>query len=301
MSTTLQTLKQALLQRRGEIDFWLSLCILILTSAAMSPIIHWVLAGTFQQERLLHALAVLGLTGFALLYKRAEVPRFSFELGRPAIKALCAAYVLVALALFTNWSVLLLGALSCVIAALLYFILNPTSHRSILALCTAFGGFLIFSFMMEPLDWPLRALAGHFSQSLFDLFGRETQLGLLAGSSEPRLLLMVKEQIFEVAPECNGFGIMVSSLLVTLLVTVYDRRNFAHIGFYLFAALLLGFFANLVRIGIIVTLAPHMMPHYDLMHEIVGGFTYWGTLILLWLALTRKGQVTRQNQAKSNS
>jgi exosortase/archaeosortase family protein len=42
---------------------------------------------------------------------------------------------------------------------------------------------------------------------------------------------------------------------------------------------------NIVRIVIIVLLAPSMMEHYNLMHEIIGGATYWACLILIWLAL----------------
>ena len=41
----------------------------------------------------------------------------------------------------------------------------------------------------------------------------------------------------------------------------------------------------IIRIVIIVLLEPSMMENYHLMHEIIGGITYWACLILVWLAL----------------
>ena len=57
------------------------------------------------------------------------------------------------------------------------------------------------------------------------------------------------------------------------------------LGLNLLAGVIIGFMFNIVRIVIIVLLAPSMMEHYHLMHEIIGGITYWACLILVWLAL----------------
>jgi exosortase/archaeosortase family protein len=274
--------------RLREPDFWLGLLVLTATVVALHPVVYWLIEGTLAQQRLLHAFLVLALFSFATLYRRERMPPLSLSLSPLAIRCLLACYGLILLAWFSHWTFLLLPALCAVLAALFFFLSEQFRPRLIAALVASFGGFVALSWLMEPLDWPLRMVAGMTSQSFFDWLGNDVQLGIIGGAENPRLILAVSRQLFEVAPECNGFGVITSSLLLTTLVGIYNGLRTTGLILWLLIALVLGLFMNWLRIAIIVTLAPHMMPHYDLMHEIVGGITYWGTLLGLWLLLQRE-------------
>jgi len=286
-----QTVSSSLLRSRlRETDFWLGIFVLSATVAALYPVVYWLIEGTLAQQRLLHAFLVLALFSFATLYRRERMPPLSLSLSPMAIRCLIACYGFILIAWFSHWTFLLLPALCAVLAALLFFISDQFRPRLVTALVAAFGGFVALSWLMEPLDWPLRMVAGMTSQSFFDWLGNDAQLGIIGGAEGPRLILAVSKQLFEVAPECNGFGVITSSLLLTTLVGIYNGLHTRGLVLWLLIALVLGLFMNWLRIAIIVTLAPHMMPHYDLMHEIVGGITYWGTLLGLWLLLQRESE-----------
>ena len=271
--------------RLREADFWLGIVVLTATSLTLWPVFRWLVAGTLAQDRLWHAFIILAMFSFALLYKRERMPPLSLTLTTPAIRCLIASYALILLALLTQWTALLLPAACVVLAALFFFISDQFRPRLVAALVGAFGGFVALSWLMDPLDWPLRMVAGMTSQSFFDWIGNSAQLGIIGGPDGPRLILAVSKQLFEVAPECNGFGVITSSLLLTTLVGIYNGLRAGGLVLWLLLALIIGLFMNWLRIAIIVTLAPHMMKHYDLMHEIVGGTTYWATLLGLWFLL----------------
>ena len=48
---------------------------------------------------------------------------------------------------------------------------------------------------------------------------------------------------------------------------------------------ILGFAFNVLRIIVIILLAPALMDYYMVMHEIVGGITYWSSIVLVWILL----------------
>jgi exosortase/archaeosortase family protein len=142
------------------------------------------------------------------------------------------------------------------------------------------------SIFMQPLDWPLRSLAGQWSSYVLALTGQSTELGLVGQEAgPPMLILLVNEHPFHVASECNGFGVILTSLLLALLLAVYRRLRLFDIGLNLLAGVIIGFIFNILRIVIVVLLAPSLMEHYHLMHEIVGGITYWACLVLVWVTL----------------
>ena len=90
---------------------------------------------------------------------------------------------------------------------------------------------------------------------------------------------------FEVAPECNGFGVILTSLLLALLLALYQRQSPPAILINLVAALFIGTAFNALRIVIIVLLAPYLMEHYHLMHEIIGVASYWTCLLTVWILM----------------
>ena len=80
----------------------------------------------------------------------------------------------------------------------------------------ALGAFFVFGILVglfPQLDWPLRAIAGRYVGGLLASMSVPVRLALTDGRP-PQLLLAVRGEIYEVATECNGFGLLTSSLIV---------------------------------------------------------------------------------------
>lgn len=136
------------------------------------------------------------------------------------------------------------------------------------------------------LDWPLRVFAGRGALWIFDLLGQDPGLGLLRRGGEVMLILVVQGHPFHVAAECNGFGLLGSSLLLSLSLVFYRQVGLLDAFLITIAAIFVAYLGNLARITVIVLLAPHLMDHYDLMHEIVGTMAFYGVLLLIgWLVV----------------
>ncbi|MDV7401400.1 archaeosortase/exosortase family protein, partial [Arthrospira platensis SPKY1] len=116
---------------------------------------------------------------------------------------------------------------------------------------TAFGAFVVLALLLPALDWPLRGLAGAWGAWALGLLGQQHELQLISHEGVPMLLLIVNNQPFHVAPECNGFGVMTSSLLLALLLSIQRVLPVLDKALTLIGALVLAFAANILRIIII--------------------------------------------------
>ncbi|MFU8847691.1 MAG: exosortase/archaeosortase family protein [Opitutales bacterium] len=291
-------------------DFWFNCGVFTLLGFIFLPITFWFTASTQEQSRLFHALVVLGLATVMLVrYGGVEI-KDTLSLNPSARRALIASFVLL-LAQFISaraapleWrgmiSLLAIPAYCCGLAAFFRFVFGEGTRRITRTAAGTFCAFLLLSIFMQPLDWPLRGLAGTWSASALQWMGQSVELGLVGASGDtPMLILSVAEHPFHVASECNGFGVILTSVLIGLLLALHRRMGLLDTGLNMIAGLVIGFIFNILRIVIIVLLAPYMMDHYMLMHEIVGGITYWGCLILIWVAL--KGPTGDESQAEGDS
>lgn len=279
--------------KRRQADFWLNSILFVLLGAALWPLTVWFAQTTEDQSRILHALAVLTMATVLLVRFGETRVENTLELNRPARRALYAAYALLLLSYAGKhleaapWlGLLIIPAYCCALAAGARFVFGEATERLTRTVAVTLGVFLLISLWMVPLDWPLRALAGQWSEAILTGIGQNAALGLYTPSGEPpMLILMVNEHPFHVASECNGFGVILTSLLLALLLSVHRRISLLGMGRNLVLGLVLGFLFNILRIVVIVLLAPALMEHYDLMHEIVGGIAYWACLVVIWLAL----------------
>jgi exosortase len=148
----------------------------------------------------------------------------------------------------------------------------------------ALGAFFVFGVLVglfPKLDWPLRAIAGRYAGGLLESMGLSVKLALTAG--EPaKLLLTVKGQIFEVATECNGFGLLTSSLIVaTILAIQYRMPGLSKLGL-LALAVPIAIVCNFLRIVSICLVAPRTQLPYGFVHETLGLIFYFAGLGLIW-------------------
>jgi exosortase/archaeosortase family protein len=270
---------------------------------ALWPITQWVAASVNDQSRILHALIVISFASvFLIRYSQIEIVK-PFSLNRSSRNMLLAAFGL----LFINFlaqqlfhlfsktaqshlafaiSLLSIPAYCAAIAAGSLFVFGEGARRLTRTVTGTLCVFLLLSLFMQPLDWPLRTLAGKWSGAALAMIGNSVEIGLLDNAGgPPQLIMLVNEQPFHVAAECNGFGVIITSLLIACMLAIYRKLGPINTALNLLAGITLGFIFNTLRISIIVLLAPRMMDHYHLMHEIVGTCTYWGCLVLAWILM----------------
>lgn len=299
-----QILFESLREKIGKPEFWIHCLLFSFLMVAYWPLTTWFAGTIYEQSRTFHALIVLGLASVALVRfgeVRIEKP---FELGLGAKRALYSSYGLLLInylaPLLTSHplaGLLVIPTYCAGMAACVRFVFGEGTRRLTRTTASTFCVFLLISFWMEPLDWPLRQMAGEWSAYILDLLGQTVELRFVGDPrAAPMLILLVNEHSFHVAAECNGFGVILTGLLISVLLAVYRRLNGWDIGLNVLAGLLTGFAFNIIRIVIIVLLTPFLMNHYNLMHEIVGSITYWGCLILLWVFLNGPVKPESANQ-----
>lgn len=307
-----QKIAESLSQKMKTTDFWFHCFLYACLGASLMPITLWVAQNAESQSRLLNALIVLVFACVMLIrFGHVEIIQ-PLQLNRAAMRYLSGAYGLLILSILARFlAPLQEGLLATVISLLgipaycfalgsfILFVFGEGTQRVTKTATITLCAFLSLSIFMEPLDWPLRTLAGKWSGFALAAIGQTVELGLqkAAESGAPNLILLVNEHPFHVASECNGFGVILTSLLLALLLAIYRRLGIIDTILNLIAGIILGFVFNTLRIIIIVLLAPSLMAHYHLMHEIVGFFTYWGCLILVWRLLN--GPVNDEPEKRS--
>ena len=288
-----QQLASSFTEKYRQPSFWLHVLLFGLLTAALWPLTTWFAQTANDQSRIFNALIVLVAASVLLVRFGGVTVTQPFELNASARRALYAAYgllmatYLVPMVVDAAWArLLIIPAYCCALAAMVRFVFGADTQRLTRTVAGTLCAFLLLSILMEPLDWPLRSMAGQWSGYVLGLFGQSTDLGLVEQEAgPPMLILMVNDYPFHVASECNGFGVILTSLLLSLLLAIYRRLNVFDLCLNMLAGVIIGFIFNTLRIVIIVMLAPSLMEHYHLMHEIVGGLTYWACLILVWVSL----------------
>jgi exosortase/archaeosortase family protein len=295
-----QQIRASFIAKRTQPEFWLNCGLYVCLGLALLPITLWIANTAYEQSRILHALIVLVMAIFVLLfYNRIEIDD-PLMLNKSARKALYAAYGLMLFSLIfqkllpspsvqlAQYSALLPIPAYCLgLTSLVLFVFGEQTRRIAYTATGTFCAFMLVSIFMGPLDWPLRSLAGKWSGAGLSALGKTVELGVHhpTASEPPQLIMIVNDFPFHVASECNGFGVILTCLLLSVLLAIYRKLNPLDAILNIAAGITLGFAFNTLRILIIVLLAPSMMEYYHFMHETVGGITYWSSLIITWILL----------------
>ncbi len=269
-----------------RLDQLIPILIFSITGVVFFPVINWLLGQTIMHEQLLHSCLVFLLSMTLLIYEQRISFKPVFAFSDTSQNLLIVSYALLVIAIFTKFSLIILGSLSLSLAAFLFYLFGRNQKRLIIS---GIGAFILFSsvaLFLPVLDWPLRTVAGQWASSGLKLFGQSSELGLMDSNTGPMLMLINNSRPFHVAAECNGFGMISSCLLMALIIVLYRKISTADRLTWLGIALILGVFFNSMRIIIIVLLAP-ILPDsaYMMMHEVVGLFTTYGGLGLLYYFL----------------
>jgi len=240
--------------------------------------------GVFHSDQILHHVIVLFGVLLWFAYQLEPWARIPSRFDGIAGANLLIGILLFAAALTWGWLWLALVGVAFTVRSLTALVIPPRSEWILLTVAMPFLIFALLLLMYPYADWPLRMLSGRGAAWLLELLGSDPQLGLLTKGEAVYLILVVHQHPFHVAAECNGFGIFGAALLVTAPLLFLQRVGWGDTILIAFLAAFLAYAGNLVRMAVIVLLAPRWMEHYQLMHEIVGTIAFYTVLLfLIWL------------------
>lgn len=265
-------------------DLPVVLLLLAATAAVFWPASSWIAQQTVAHEQLRQSFFLLIFAAAVLWIEHRRTLKPVVEVSRRGILLLGSAFLLMGAGLFVPIPYFPLAALALAIAAFVHLIFGNGGLKLTLPWIAGFAAFLLFVFLFHIFDWPLRRMAGGYAAELLLLLGNDVKLQATTQSGG-MLILAVNERLYEVAAECNGFGLISTSAVLALLLVVPRRLPLGWKAVAVVLAFGTGFIFNLLRILGIVALAPHMPDHYDLMHEVVGLAALFGGLAFLWWLL----------------
>lgn len=262
------------------------------------PVNQWLVGQVLDHDQLLQGLALLALLGTTLYFEEVPRPRFTFTFSRRSLLLGVIALLATALAAFTRDPLLMFVAYVAGIGSFALYAFGGQGKRLVTAVVVAFGAWLGFSLVFQSFDWPLRELAGRYGVWALEMMGHTANLQLAQRGNELYLLMTVNGYPFEVAAECNGFGMLTSSILLAIGLGLYRPLSWLDRGLYVVAAAVMALAGNVARIVVICLLAPHVGDQYFLMHEIVGVAAFIGTLAAIWFLIgTHKPRSLREAEA----
>jgi exosortase len=166
-------------------------------------------------------------------------------------------------------------------AAVVSFLFGEVGVRRFVPAFAGLAAFGLLVGLFPALDWPLRAVAARYSAGLLMQLGVPVHLDLVP-QHPPQLLIEIRQRVFSVATECNGFGLLTSSILLAVVLGFhYPMSAVRRVGLVAFAALVALVF-NFLRIVAICLVAVNTALPYPLIHEGVGTLIYLAGLALIW-------------------
>ena len=270
-------------------DLLTGLILFGLTAAVFLPVFHWLAEQTVSREQVQYSVLILGAALAVTLWRERQVISLRFKLGRTSLAFVAAAYLMGALAiLLRNPFPLLFGFLLAFIGGAV-FLVGEEHLRLCLKLTTGFAAFLIIVVLFPLLDLPLRKLAGIGAGQILHSLHYETALGMIDGGNVPQVILVVDGTPFNVATECNGFGLLTSCALLAFLVVLTSREPWYWRIALVLSGAVTGLLLNLLRIVAICMAAPHYPDHYTLLHEVIGTVALWLGIGLTWWIVSPSG------------
>ncbi len=278
---------------------------IICAFVCFSPMLYfmWVALGNSTQLRDVVVILVSTLLVLAIEYKiRPHRPKFSktcvsfliasylfFFIGNFIVKAnfdvfamympAWGAYLIFMFAMFAGFSLFLASL------GVLFF----DSRRYVYAVSGGVFSFSILSIFFQFADLPLRIWAGRAAGYLLSIFGESVSLLMYKGEI-PQIALKVNEKYYLVATECNGFGIISSCLVLSIVIAIFRSK----IGFLsrcgiVLMGIMTGFIANSLRIVSIICVSLLIgNEHYYFYHEALGYLFFAGALVIVFLVAKAK-------------
>jgi exosortase/archaeosortase family protein len=169
------------------------------------------------------------------------------------------------------------------LAAMVSFFFGAGGVRAFLPALSGVFVLGLLAGLSPALDWPLRSTAAVYAGDLLARFGLAVTAWVAEGRP-PDLVLRVDDRDYIVATECNGFGLLSSSLVLAAILAFSLRLPWSRkLGLFLFAAPTAILF-NMLRIISICLAVPRVDLPYAVIHEGLGLAFYAAALGLVWWA-----------------
>lgn len=261
---------------------WLEIFAWICAIVAFTPACVWLYGALAQSGQLRDAIIILvsALAVLSVEYRiRPHKPKFSML----SAQWLFFGYVAIFVAKYLGiWGVFL--ALAGFSSALISLGLACfDKRRYVYAGGVSFFAFTILSFFTHAFDLPLRVLAGKLSAYILSFFNKSVVL-LAYGGESAQIALKVDGKSYLVATECNGFGIILGCVVLSI-IAVFFRKNIKMLKrlSIIVVSALFAYLMNSLRIVAIICLAPIVgSGNYHLMHETMGYTFFALSLISVW-------------------
>jgi exosortase/archaeosortase family protein len=263
-------------------DIALTLGLLVFTAVVFWPPLRWLASQAFAREQLKQSFILVLLAGVWIAWEKRQTLRLHCQLSNVALGWLVGAYALVAAALFFKSPLFILAGLVAAAGGLVNYVFGAQAFRRSLPLLAVFAVLILCVLLFPILDWPLRQMAGVESARFLKSIGFASQL-FVSAPPDVKLYLATPHQTFVVATECNGFGLITSSLLLGLIRLLYRRAAWGWFLVLLPLCVTVAFIFNFLRICAIVLLAPRFPGQYDVLHEIAGLIALYSGLGVVWL------------------
>lgn len=265
---------------------WLAWMLTLCTAIVFWPVTRWVAAEAASRQQIMQGIILIGAAAVLIGWVHRRELRVSGQFSNGALAFLALAFGCVALARWLQLPLLVLPGMALGLAGCLRLLFGEAPYRLFLRpLVVGITALLVIVPLFPILDWPLRQIAGVNSVRILEAIGVTSGLSVHGYPGQPVLMLRAGAQSFVVATECNGFGLITSSVILALLAGGISRQPARRL--VLFAALgaVTGCIFNLLRITVICLLAPHFPGRYHAMHEVVGTIALWCGLGLIgWLS-----------------
>jgi exosortase len=267
--------------RRTDVIIVLVICVMI--GVVYVPLLHWLGWMTWHTQQLLNG-AMLVLFALAICVRDAvDKLRFATQVSNEGIGLIALAFGCLWLA--GRWKALLLPLVlvsACLaFAGIVSFLFGKAGTRQFLPALSAFFVFGVLAGSVPTLDWPLRAMAARYAGELLLALGAPVKL-LLSHGQPAQLALSIQNREFVVATECNGFGLLTSSLIVATTLAFQYRMKWLKKLSLLAIAVPIAIVCNFVRIVSICLVAPRTTLPYGFVHETLGLMFYFLGLGLIW-------------------
>lgn len=259
-----------------------AVALLLITGVVFWPAARWLASQAFAREQLKQSALILILAGAWIAWEKRHALRVNLQLSNTTLGWFLASYALAAGAIFLNTPILILAGLAAAAAAAVNYVYGGQAFRRTFPLLSVFALFILCVLLFPVLDWPLRQMAGIEAARFLKSVGLASQL-VVNRYPEIKLLLVTDKQSFVVATECNGFGLITSSLLLGTILLLYRRARWWRYLLLLPLCVAVAFVFNFLRISAIVLLAPRFPNHYSILHETAGLIALYAGLALVWL------------------
>ncbi len=257
---------------------WMAWLLIVCTATVFAPVTLWILKETASKQQIRQSLVLLVAAAVLVAWYHRKELRVVGDLGNRTLCLLGLAFGLVGVAHMlesSNRSLLVLLGLAFGLAGSLQALFGRSGYHFFRPLIIGVLGLVVMILAFPVLDWPLRQLAGIEAANVLNALNLAPRLNLAGSAEDPQLLLTVGTQVFHVATECNGFGLITSGALLSVLAATISKRSWYVTLLLIPLSMALGFVINLLRILLISLNAPFFPGHYHVMHEIIGTLSLW--------------------------